>query len=408
LDMRLTKLKIRLFFLLLVIALFITITGGCWDRNEPENRGFVVAAGIDYHEDQKLYEMVVQVADPEALGGGQNGNGSQGPPATIFSAKGHTPFQAARDLTLHTTREPFFSHSELLVISESVARQGLGPVIDFFYRERQTRLITMPIILEEGKSITEFLRTDIPLEQFSAEGLVRQVELSAFERAVFPSRTLSEALIASSLPGREIMIGKAILGEQTEEDMLGEEKEAIRSTVHLEGGAAFSGDKMRGWFDQKQVRGWFWIQGILERGMVIIMCPAHDIHPMGIEIYEVNSTMEPVVTDEGEYRVKLFIQACGRIQDQLCPSGYIWDDKMARSLNQRLAAVVRNEVKDSLERAQELGTDVFGFGNLFYRKKFQEWEKVEDRWEEIFKTLPVDIEIEARVRRAGLIKEPWR
>jgi len=90
---------------------------------------------------------------------------------------------------------------------------------------------------------------------------------------------------------------------------------------------------------------------------------------IGVEIFEAQSTLEPVISDEGEYRLELFIQADGRIQDQLCPTDYVWDGELVSSLNQCLTTVIRNEVKDSLEQAQELGTDVFGFGNLLYRKK---------------------------------------
>lgn len=406
--MTVTRYRIKAFFILLLSGILLAFAGGCWGHNDPEDRGFVFATGIDYHEDQQLYEIVVQIADPGALQQEQNGFGGTGAPFSVFSAKGHTPFQAARNLTLHTTREPFFSHIEMIIISESVARKGLGPALDFFRRERQTRLIAIPIILEEDVSVTEFLRTDIPLEQFSGEGMGRQANQMSFERAVFPNHNLSETFIASSLPGWEMFIGRVTLGEQTEEDMIGEEKEAIRSTVLMEGGAVFLGDKMKGWFDQKQTRGWFWIQGRLQRATVIIKCPAHDTHPMGVEIYDFQSAMEPVITGEGKYRVKLFIQADGRVQDQLCPTGYVWDGELVRSLNQRLAAVIHNEVKDALVQAQALGTDVFGFGNLFYRKKPREWEKVVDDWEEIFKNLQVEIEIDANVRRAGLKRDPFR
>lgn len=405
--MIITGCRIKAFLLVLLSGILMAFAGGCWDLNEPEDRGFVFAAGIDYHEDQQLYEIAVQMADPGELQQEQN-SGSPGPSFAVVSAKGHTPFQAARDLTLHITKEPFFSHMEIIVISEAVARNGLGPAIDYFRRERQTRLIAIPMILEEDISVTEFLRTDIPFEQFSAKGMARQANQMSFDRAVFPSRSLSETLIASSLSGKEMLVGRVTLGEQTEEDMIGEEEEAIRSTVHMEGGAVFLGDKMKGWFDQKQIRGWFWIHGRLQRGTVIIKCPAHDTHPLAIEIFDSRSDMEPIITDEGEYRVKLFIQADGRVQDQLCPTGYVWDGELVRSLNQRLAAVIRNEVKDALEQAQELGIDVFGFGNLFYRKKPREWEKVEDDWEEIFKGLEVEIEIDANVRRAGLIRDPFR
>ena len=403
--------KLKLMIAVGIIFCALLCCGGCWDRDEPEDQAFVVATGIDYHPDQELYEIIVQVADPGALVA--EGGSGETPSFAVFSAKGHTPFQAARDLALHSTREPFFAHSELFAISENTARHGLGPALDFFRRERQTRLTAVPLVLEGDTSITQLFRTDIPLENYSAEGMTRQAEQGIMRRAAFPSRSLADTLMCSNLPGRDMLIGRVTVEEQTKEDKIGEEGEALRGTIKMEGAAAFKEDELVGWFDQSQIKGWAWIHEKIEAATVNIKCPAHDKHNIGLEIYEAQSDMKPVITiDENgnrQYRIDLFIQADGRIQDQLCPTGYVWEGDLVNSLNQRLAQVIKNNIKDSFEHAQSLGTDVFGFGNCFYRNKYREWEKIEADWVEIFQNdLRLNIEVDATVRRAGLIQEPWR
>ncbi|HOL16241.1 MAG TPA: Ger(x)C family spore germination C-terminal domain-containing protein, partial [Bacillota bacterium] len=64
-------------------------------------------------------------------------------------------------------------------------------------------------------------------------------------------------------------------------------------------------------------------------------------------------------------------------------------------------------IEDILSRAQELKSDIFGFGNLIYRKNPRLWEKIGPRWdEEIFPRLKIDLKVNFVILRAGLIKDP--
>ncbi|ACB84197.1 Ger(x)C family spore germination protein [Natranaerobius thermophilus] len=399
----------KLVILMTIITVIPLIITGCWDRNEPENRAFVLATGFDYDEDQDLYEITVQVADPTGIEGGNGlggGGGNDGPNVGVMSAKGRTPYHAAKNLQLHMTREPFFTHNKLLIISEDLARRGIGPVLDYFDRERETRLIAFPAILPEEHDITQLFRTELPFETYIGEGIERQIILSVFERSVFPSRSLIESFNVLSMPGRETVIGKIDLGDQEEEDILGEE-DVVRGTTRLEGGAVFKGDQMQGWFDIEETRGWFWIHGNVDNAIKVINCPVHDTHPISIEIFESESHVNPIITEEGDYQIDIKISADGRIQDQTCPQGYEEEGELIDSIENRTATAIKNEIKSSIERAHQHESDVFGFGNVFYRKKPDVWDGIKHEWqEEIFTDLAVNVDVEFELRRAGLVTDP--
>lgn len=387
------------------ILLLLLFFSGCWDRREPENRAFVLATAFDYDEEKDLFVVTVQVATPVAAPGGENGgaSGSQ-PTVAVISAKGHTPFEAVRNLTLYMTREPFFAHNKLVIFSQSLAERGIGPIMDYLTREREMRLIAKPLVLE-GDHIIRLLRTDVPLEMTPAEGLERQIVLSGIERAIFPSRSLTEISTILPFPGREILIGRIMVHDYEEEDLVGGSG-AIRSIVHLGGGAVFVDDKMKGWFEERATRGWFFIQGRIKRGLINILCPAHDEHYITIEIHDVERTMTPII-EEGKPRVEIVIWAEGRIQNQNCPQGFVEESELTDSLNRRMAKAIENDMKIALEKAQELESDVFGFGNLFYRLLPNEWKEIKDDWSSLFSDMPVRIVVEAHLRRAGLTSKPF-
>lgn len=68
---------------------------------------------------------------------------------------------------------------------------------------------------------------------------------------------------------------------------------------------------------------------------------------------------------------------------------------------------IRNRIELALRQVQhEMKVDIFGFAKEFHRQYPKEWESVKDRWEEVFPEVEVTMDIEAYIRRPGLITVP--
>ena len=110
--------------------------------------------------------------------------------------------------------------------------------------------------------------------------------------------------------------------------------------------------------------------------------------------------------NEDNWRIELEVKLHGRITDYSGPGDLGTESELTRSLERRAAAAARNRIEAMLSRAQELKSDVFGFGNLIYRKRPQLWKKLAPDWEEkIFPELAVDLKVEFKLLRPGLVKE---
>ncbi|UMZ72622.1 Ger(x)C family spore germination protein [Natranaerofaba carboxydovora] len=397
-----------LIMIIMIISVFAIFYGaGCWDRREPEDSAFVLAMGFDYDEDEELYEIIVQIPDPQGAAGDPGGAmGGESPGVKVASGKGVTPFKAARNLP--ATRDVFFGQNKIVIFSEAAAKNGLGSIYDFLARERQARLVATPVILKGEESITQFLRTEVPLDEVLADALERQFSLIIEQRGIFPQKSLIDIFDMYTIVGKEPVMGKVKLGEQTEEDMIGEDKEAVKASIEIEGSGFFEGDSLKGWLDPDQTEGYLWLRGDLLRGLTVIKCPVHDEHPISIEVLNTDVNKIPVITEEGEAEVHLEVKADGRIQQQNCPATYERHGELSEALDRRFATVIENNIKETIEVAQEKNVDFLGFGNLFYRKKYNEWteEDIGENWEEIFEDLTVKTDIDANVRRAGLIQAP--
>ena len=58
------------------------------------------------------------------------------------------------------------------------------------------------------------------------------------------------------------------------------------------------------------------------------------------------------------------------------------------SMERRMATVIENEVLAAVAKAQELGSDIFGFGAELNRRYPKKWaDEFRDRWDEEFRKI---------------------
>src|SRR5699024_9410507 len=68
---------------------------------------------------------------------------------------------------------------------------------------------------------------------------------------------------------------------------------------------------------------------------------------------------------------------------------------------------IEENIKASVKKVQkENGIDIFGFGIVFHRKYPEQWQEIEDNWDEIFADADFEIEVETKIIRTGLINRP--
>ncbi len=397
-----TKRK-KAFFLLFLYAVFLlTLLPGCWNRREPEELALVLGVGFDLDEKVGGFKVIAQIANPLGMGGeGPEGGGGGGNQEVtwVVAASGETPFEAARNLITKTTREINFTHTAVVLFSEDISRQGLHQVLDFLDRERQFRLVAHPLVVQGD--IRKAMEADYPMEETGAEGLVRQLRTSSDDRAVTRELFLRDIYNTFTQPGWEVTLPRLHLITTEEGELV---KEAA---MEVSGMAVFSRDKMLGWLNEKETRGLNWIVNDINRAVYVLKSPLEEGRPSTVEIFQSSSQMKARVEGE-KVTITLEIMADGRLQETQTEEEWLSEEsELTRSLDRRLAQAIRNDVLLALQTAQQdLNSDVFGFGNLIYRTLPREWSRLENRWDEIFPRVQVEIKVDANVRRTGLIKDP--
>ncbi|WP_078551267.1 Ger(x)C family spore germination protein [Bacillus alkalicellulosilyticus] len=150
------KQKIKKMTTSLVVLLILTSCSP--DARELDERSMILGLAIDRGE-EKLYKVSIQL--PILAEEPNSGAEQASREFEVFSVESDALWEAFAELESYTPSVLFFGHLKVVAISEELARNGLGDVIDTLDREA-TVANQVSLIIVEGKA-EEFIRTESPL-----------------------------------------------------------------------------------------------------------------------------------------------------------------------------------------------------------------------------------------------------
>lgn len=132
---RFTRRAGKLLLLVLIGSLAASVVSGCWNRRELDTLGIQLGTAIDKVGNQ--YRVSVQVVIPSELSAKAGGGGRS--PVAMYEATAPTVFEAFRKLTETSSRKIYSAHIRVLIIGESLAREGIANVLDLLSRNPEAR-----------------------------------------------------------------------------------------------------------------------------------------------------------------------------------------------------------------------------------------------------------------------------
>lgn len=377
----------KYFILIFTLIIFLTATG-CWDRRELDELALATCVGFDKGDGPEQVQINVEIVLPENIST-PGGGGGQGGSTFTIKAQGATGFEAARKLTLESEERVYFAHNPVLLFGQELAQEGITPVFDFFIRDPEHRR-TVWMAVTEGKA-EEVVNTETMLEPITGiyiSKLIDETQSNSLVASMMVQGFLERLLSPTSSPYCSIIKVK---------------KEEKKTSVELTGTAIFKKNKMVGKFDYTEGRGLLWILGEVKSGIVTVHI--HNKDHVALEIIRSNSKVTPSIVDN-TLKITVQIKEEGNLGEQQCPLDLTTPQAWS-SLEKKKAEAIRQEILAAVKKAQELNCDVFGFGEAFQRKYPALWkEQLEQNWDEFFPEIDVEVLVEAKLRRSGMISKP--
>lgn len=385
--------------LVFALVLFLLPTGltGCTSTEAVDitRRSIIVAIGLDKLEDDNL-ELTLQVVNPGGLGISEEDGAVNIEPMWIKSTKGKTIFEATRSQLGAISRRPYYNHVQVLVICDELAREGIRDMLDFFARDSQARL-SPKVIIAKGVKARDVVGAKSIMETIPAmhlNNILSNNEVNGF----IPNLTIFDILKALTTDTYSIVVGSI---EPTEEG--GQVK--IIKDISVKHVAVFNGDRLVGWLNKLEAKGLAYVKNQVRSMEIGVKDPFNRDNELLIE--QRNSTRKIEMEFENKKpRALITIKGKGSIIEEFGDTDLMAEDKLEK-IEKAVEETIKEDIEKVIYKAQkEFNSDILGLGDFAYKRHFKYWEEVRDQWQEIFCSMPIQVDVDFKIERTGLIGPP--
>jgi len=384
------KIKLPILAVAFIAILFLT---GCWDNNDVSDVAIVTAIGIDKLEDGRL-AMTWQILKPEAAQPGMEG-GQAGKAYTNYTAAGLTLNEAHKELIRISGRKPFYGHIQIILLGEKLAKDGIAEFIDIFERQYEFNQ-TVKVLLTKDMTAQELLEAESDLENLPAIHLMNLVEANIFTGKVI------------DLPFFKLVMELEREGRSTVISALSSKSKNDKSTIkemQIEYAGIFRKGKLIGYINTVQVQSLLFIANQIRQTLITTEHPLSPDKQISVEIVRGQAKRE-VSLSEGRIKGIVYVDALARIAE-VHETQYSLKPDIAKIIESETAGRIKQNLVTLIDMAQDnYGTDIFGFGELVYKNEYGFWKSVKDDWDEYFVHMPIDVFVDVKIKRAGLIDKP--
>ncbi|MWC31034.1 Ger(x)C family spore germination protein [Paenibacillus sp. MMS18-CY102] len=363
---------------LLLAAFLLT---GCWNRTELVDKAFVMGVAVQ-SVDLETVHLAVQMFKPSQKAGGQ----ASAMQKSFINIKttGDSTFEAVRDIMLQLGRKAQWSHMRIIIIDEKTARtNNLLSLLEYFYRDHETRITTKVLITKGDPS--EYLKVRPMIEQTISQQFNKMESNSSKVSGKAPIANLLELAQAlkSEVPNTILPI----------------------ATIKQKGGVSMSGlaviqdSKMIGTMSALQTQDILMLRNQYKNGILTIPCIHEDEGEKkqsdSIEVQSALVTLKPVIQSD-KLSVKMNVAITGNIGDLACTKLEKRGDE--KLFIQRIEQMMEQRLLETVRETQKREVDLFGIGNLLYRKHTRVWKQWKRDWGTRYANASIELKVNVRLQ----------
>jgi spore germination protein KC len=357
------------------LTCLIVLLSGCWSKLELTERAFVLALAIDKGDKGKL-QMTFQIYKPVSQFGAPSIRGEE---SAFFNVtlEGYSIFNIIRNNSIVTGRRSQFSHADVIIIGEELAKEGLTDLLDFFYRDPDIRLRT-PILIAEGKA-RDYLTGKPWIENTLGSQVEKQLNFSQGIAGKSINTTLLDLGFGLKSESKSALVPYIMTDEKTGQKL-------------VQGIALIQEDKMVHLISPDNAEFLLMLADQYEYGVLEIPCGQKSSHKLmdSLGIMKQDTTMATVVRKD-QLSVKFDLKINGSIGELACTSIEDMADEV--KYYQEVEKYIEQRLQGVLNVLQQHKVDALGIGHQFYLHHPAKWKKIKEDWPDRFARLSVDFKV---------------
>lgn len=398
----------RNFIVMFILVLLGGLLSGCGDRTELNELGIISATGIDGKEG--AWSVTYQTIIPSAMSSATGGSGGGGSQAAIhtFSTEGQTIREAIDITNLENPRKLYFAHNNVLIIGKKAAEAGIGPIVDYYLRNFESRETVNVLIAD--KDAKEILKQLVPPEMVPGVALAKILEKNTETGAYFPSITMYE--IAQKISSDSSAAGIpqiSIVG--TGEDKIDSievfQKTSSDHKLKLSGLCVFSGTKRLATLKPLESQGISWLDNNITTSTLSFE-QKNKKGGKSLTSFRIRTARVTTTPVKGPLHYTLHVKA--KLKGEITESSSAEDIskvEVIQSMQDKINKKIESEIQDSWEAIQKLNIDILGIANKIHRKYPKDWSKIKESWPEELAKIDLKVEVETAISRPGLFQKSF-
>lgn len=423
-------------FLAILIVFLAFLLSGCWDRVEIEDRGYILALGVDKYDPSDLnkYETREYIDLDRKT---QKFSPEQQKPDIKTDQKGIDPQTKRKVKSPLPTNKNEYKFA-LTVLFPNLRTIGKDSKPDeqrrFLFVRPTNNIIGIRNYLEREinkRLYYGYLKVVVLGRDLVDEpGYVREVLDALSRESDIPQNTF---LLVSETTARDILntmplvqpvtgihlfeISKnaSIYGRVIDTPLSQVVNSFINSncavisrvepgveTLKVAGAAVFKNFRFVGWLDEKQLQIYKLLMGKAKHTFI------DDLKYKSTHVPFITTeiqTKKKIKSEKGRLKIVYNLRIEGEVIEFVFKSGYkVLDDPMRKYIQSELNKIIKKRADDLIYLLKyRYNADVLGIGDFISKHRPKDWEKLKKNWDDEFKKIDIEVVTDVRLRRSGTI-----
>lgn len=365
-------------------VLLFSLTG-CWSYHGLNDMTIVTGAGIDLDPSTKEYLLTAEVVDSTA-------STKEGTKTKIVESRGKTVMDAVRNAKKRLISKLYWGNNEVLVIGSELAKNGnLGNVIDWFLTDAECRE-TVGIVVSQEKTAKDILSIDGLDDSVVAFEIKKILEEDQDDVGTVESIPLFRVFSIMESPGRSVVLPAF-------HNTINDDKKVVEAN----GEAVFKDDKMIGYLSPEESKYYLFAVDGIHGGILTLSSTKKEVSDVSLEISN-NTTKSSYSYSEEKLKVTIRTNTDVYL-DEIKAHSDLLDESKIKEIEKKAQAMVEERTQSVIQKVQtEYNSDIFGFGNMVYKKDPKLWKKMEPQWDKLFPTIQVEVQSKVNIVNTAFLK----
>ncbi|MBU3199324.1 Ger(x)C family spore germination protein [Clostridium estertheticum] len=372
--------------IIFIIVICPIILCGCWNYREIDTLAIVAGMALDKDMVTNKYILTTEVITTQAQGV------SSIISSQIFTTEGDSVFSAVRDTIEKTGLRLFWSDSKVVIISDSIAREGIIPAIDWTNRSNFVRP-DMWLLIAKGNTASEILKTKVKINEVTSFHLDDTMN-SWKVLSKFTNSMIWSFIDGLSSPGKSEAVTTV------------ENKPSDGNILPLvDGCAIFKSDKLVGYINGDETLYMLMIKNKIKQGLITLINISGSNTNVTLELNDNRTKLTPIYNN-GSVSMIIDVYPILSIHEIQGTKDFMKEENL-ETLQNEAEKKIGSQIQNLISKLQkDYNSDVLGFGEKFNEEKPKVSKDFKENRKDIFTNMKTIVNVHVQIKGSNKTIKP--